>query len=158
MCKLTNRNSVGSYLFARISNDGTDSRFDRIRTKPARFSVAFFLQAMWVSLLLIPVMAINAVPAAAFATLPRLVVTDVVGIGAWAFGMTYESLADAQKSRWMSEKKNKVHDEEFLAKGLFSRRYVLPCHRALPPHLYNRNATRHHVHYISQQLVEADHV
>ncbi|KAG8426097.1 hypothetical protein J3459_008441 [Metarhizium acridum] len=58
---------LGAYLFHRISQEGHDARFDTVRTKPLRFAFAFFMQAVWVSVMLMPVMAVNAVPAAAFA-------------------------------------------------------------------------------------------
>lgn len=111
---------LGYYLFDRITKDGHDPRFEKLRTQPLRFAVSFFLQAMWVSLMLMPVMALNAVPAAAWAAVPRLTVTDVLGIGVWAGGITMESVADAQKSKWVEGKRKKQHDEQFLSKGLFS--------------------------------------
>ncbi|KAK2613050.1 hypothetical protein QQS21_000979 [Conoideocrella luteorostrata] len=111
---------LGVYLFDRISKDGHDPRFERLRTQPLRFAVSFFIQAMWVSFMLMPVMALNAVPAAAFAAIPRLTVTDILGIGAWTGGIALETAADMQKSRWVEGKKMKQHDEQFLCKGLFS--------------------------------------
>lgn len=110
---------VGAYLFRRISQDGHDPRFDTLRTKPLRFASAFFMQAVWVSVMLMPVMAVNAVPAAAFAAVPRLAVTDVLGIGVWAGGIALETAADVQKSRWVEGRRKKEHDEQFLKTGLF---------------------------------------
>ncbi|OAA51652.1 hypothetical protein NOR_00245 [Metarhizium rileyi] len=109
-----------AYLFRRISQDGHDARFDTLRDKPSRFVFTFFMQAVWVSLMLMPVMAVNAVPAAAFAAVPRLTVTDVLGIGVWTGGLAMEAAADAQKSRWAQARRNKEHDEAFLKTGLFS--------------------------------------
>ncbi|KID67426.1 hypothetical protein MAN_04184, partial [Metarhizium hybridum] len=108
-----------AYLFRRISQDGHDPRFDTLRTKPLRFASAFFMQAVWVSVMLMPVMAVNAVPAAAFAAVPRLAVTDVLGIGVWAGGIALETAADVQKSRWVEGRRKKEHDEQFLKTGLF---------------------------------------
>ncbi|KAH0601748.1 hypothetical protein MHUMG1_00627 [Metarhizium humberi] len=110
---------LGAYLFRRISQDGHDPRFDTLRTKPLRFASAFFMQAVWVSVMLMPVMALNAVPAAAFAAVPRLAVTDVLGIGVWAGGIALETAADVQKSRWVEGRRKKEHDEQFLKTGLF---------------------------------------
>ncbi|KFG85767.1 putative membrane protein [Metarhizium anisopliae] len=110
---------LGAYLFRRISQDGHDPRFDTLRTKPLRFASAFFMQAVWVSVMLMPVMAVNAVPAAAFAAVPRLAVTDVLGIGVWAGGIALETAADVQKSRWVEGRRKKEHDEQFLKTGLF---------------------------------------
>ncbi|KAG8405660.1 hypothetical protein J3459_021571 [Metarhizium acridum] len=110
---------LGAYLFHRISQEGHDARFDTVRTKPLRFAFAFFMQAVWVSVMLMPVMAVNAVPAAAFAAVPRLTVTDVLGIGVWTGGIALETAADAQKSRWAEGRRKKEHDEPFLKTGLF---------------------------------------
>ena len=80
---------MGTYLFQRISSDdGKDSRFDKIRTSPSKFYVAFFAQATWVSLCTLPVILVNALPRSAFAlsasTLPALAsapyLTDILGL------------------------------------------------------------------------------
>lgn len=113
---------MGSYLFQRVLSDGQDSRFDEIKRSPAKFAVAFTAQATWVSLCLLPVITLNAVPAAAFASIPAIQATDVLGLLVYAGGFAYEIIADRQKSKWAAEKKAKVHDEEFLTRGLWSRR------------------------------------
>jgi steroid 5-alpha reductase family enzyme len=46
---------LGSFLFARIMSVGKDSRFDKIRDSVPAFAMAFFAQATWVSLCLLPV-------------------------------------------------------------------------------------------------------
>ncbi|KAG7135718.1 hypothetical protein HYQ45_006530 [Verticillium longisporum] len=112
---------LGSYLFQRVLSDGQDSRFDEIKRSPAKFAVAFTAQATWVSLCLLPVITLNAVPAAAFASIPAVQATDVLGLLVYAGGFAYEIIADRQKSKWAAEKKAKVHDEEFLTRGLWSR-------------------------------------
>ena len=119
---LTKRPTVGSYLFRRVLADGHDSRFDTLRTKPLQFASAFLAQAVWVTLMLSSVLALNAVPAAAFAALPTVALADALGLGLWAAGLGFEAVADAQKSRWAREKKLKQHDEDFLTRGLFSKR------------------------------------
>ena len=54
---------LGSFLFARItSEDGKDSRFDNIRGSAPKFLGAFAAQATWVSLCLLPVLAVNSIP------------------------------------------------------------------------------------------------
>jgi steroid 5-alpha reductase family enzyme len=126
---------VGTFLFKRITDDGHDSRFDSIRSSPPKFFVAFFAQATWVSLCLLPVIATNALPRSAFQlarlqdvtkTLPVTVsanpyLTDILGIAIFIFGITFEIIADRQKSQWSKEKKEKKHSEEFLTRGLWSR-------------------------------------
>jgi steroid 5-alpha reductase family enzyme len=63
----------------------------------------------------------NSLPASAFASLPKLLLTDVLGLGIFAAGLAFEVVADRQKARWVEEKKRKEHDEEFLTRGLWSR-------------------------------------
>ncbi|KJY02568.1 unnamed protein product [Zymoseptoria tritici ST99CH_1A5] len=113
---------LGSFLFARITaEDGKDSRFDSIRGTPSKFIVAFFAQATWVSLCLMPVLAINSIPAATLAALPLVTITDIVGLLLYVGGITFEATADKQKSQWMKEKKEKKHSEDFLTRGLWSK-------------------------------------
>ncbi|KAI0163995.1 DUF1295-domain-containing protein [Xylariaceae sp. FL1272] len=110
---------LGSYLFARILKSGHDSRFDEIKKSPAKFSGAWVGQATWVSLCLMPVIAVNAVPAGAFAS--GVLTSDILGLALFAGGFAFEIAADRQKNKWLDEKRNKQHDEEFLTKGLWSR-------------------------------------
>ncbi|TPX15491.1 uncharacterized protein E0L32_004471 [Thyridium curvatum] len=112
---------LGSYLFQRITQQGSDSRFDEIKKSPPKFFAAWMAQATWVSLVLMPVVALNSVPAAALASAGALVgLTDALGLGLYAGGLGFEVVADRQKSRWMAEKKAKQHDEEFMTRGLWS--------------------------------------
>lgn len=120
---------LGSYLFQRISSDsGRDSRFDNIRGSPAKFYVAFFAQATWVSLCTLPVILVNAIPRSAYAasTLGTAIsakpyLTDILGLAIFVFGITFEVIADRQKSKWVQDKKDKKHSEEFLTHGLWSK-------------------------------------
>ncbi len=97
-----------------------------MRQSPPRFLAAWTAQATWVSLCLAPVIAVNAVPAAAFAEVasPLVKVTDDLGLALYAGGLVLEIVADTQKDRWVSEKRAKAHDEQFMTRGLWSWRYV----------------------------------
>lgn len=123
---------VGTYLFTRVLSEGKDSRFDEIKPYPAKFSAAFIGQAAWVSFCLMPVMALNSVPGPALAATTAFGLTDALGLAIWAGGFACEVIADRQKSQWLHEKRTKQHDEEFLTRGLFGKRYVKPVWR-LPP-------------------------
>ncbi|KAI7156652.1 DUF1295-domain-containing protein [Hortaea werneckii] len=113
---------LGSFLFSRVTSEGgRDSRFDSIRGSPAKFGVAFFLQATWVSLCLMPVLAVNSIPSAALGALPFFTITDILGLLMYVGGITFEATADKQKSQWMEEKKEKRHNEDFLTRGLWSK-------------------------------------
>ena len=73
------------------------------------------------SLVLLPVLAVNSLPVAVFSALPKVMLTDVLGVALWVGGWTFEVTADQQKSQWMKEKKEKKHSEEFLTRGLWSK-------------------------------------
>lgn len=75
-----------------------------------------------------PVIALNSVPAAAFASLPAFKITDAIGLFVYVAGFAFEITADRQKSKWLREKRAKAHDEEFMTKGLWSVRYVWRLH------------------------------
>jgi len=109
-------------LFARISADGEDSRSRDIRGSPLKFFGAFTIQATWVSLCLMPVLAINALPASTFAALGTAVsITDLIGLFLYVGGLGFEVTADRQKSAWVREKKDKINEEDFLTRGLWSK-------------------------------------
>ncbi|TVY94259.1 hypothetical protein LAWI1_G000347 [Lachnellula willkommii] len=105
---------LGTYLFQRVISDGKDSRFDEIKKSPPKFFGAFMVQATWVSLCLMPVLALNSIPHVALSALPLVGVTDIIGLLLFAGGLTFEVTADRQKNAWVQAKKNKEHDEDFL--------------------------------------------
>ncbi|ESZ96401.1 hypothetical protein SBOR_3233 [Sclerotinia borealis F-4128] len=112
---------LGSYLFARILSDGHDSRFDEIKKSPAKFFGAFAAQATWVSLCCMPVLALNSLPSSLLATLPTLMLTDILGLLLFTSGLGFEIMADRQKSAWVAAKKRKEHDEDFLTSSLWGK-------------------------------------
>jgi len=112
---------LGSYLFQRVIADGKDSRFDEIKKSPPKFLVAFVAQATWVSLCLMPVLAINSIPHALLSTLPAVGLSDILGLSLFVGGLAFEITADRQKNAWVQEKKQKKHDEDFLTRGLWSK-------------------------------------
>jgi steroid 5-alpha reductase family enzyme len=112
---------VGSYLFQRIRADGHDSRFDEIKKNPPVFFGVWMAQATWVSLCLMPIIALNSIPHTAMAKLPALGISDIVGLALYIGGLTFEVVADRQKNQWAQEKKRKEHDEDFLTRGLWSK-------------------------------------
>ena len=82
----------------------------------------FFIQAIWVMLPLMPVLALNAVPASAVtAAVPRVAPSDIIGVAMWITGFYFEAKADLQKSRWRRGKELKQHSEAFMTSGLFGK-------------------------------------
>ncbi|KAI9796047.1 MAG: hypothetical protein M1825_000878 [Sarcosagium campestre] len=112
---------LGSFLFARITKDGSDSRFEDIRGSPPKFLVAFFAQATWVSACLLPVLALNSITPTLLASLPRFMATDFIGLSLFVGGFGFEIIADYQKNTWVQEKREKKHEEDFLTRGLWSK-------------------------------------
>lgn len=103
---------LGTFLFIRIhAAGGSDSRFEKIKTNPARFLTAWTLQALWVIL--------TASAALAIITSTNRVPLDVffwIGAAIWVFGLTFEAVADAQKSKFKSDPAN---DGDFINVGLW---------------------------------------
>ncbi|CBY00437.1 hypothetical protein IAQ61_011363 [Plenodomus lingam] len=123
---------LGSYLYQRISSDsGRDSRFDKIRISPPKFYIAFFAQATWVTLCTLPIILVNSLPRSAYAVplvagsqaaiAAKPYLTDLLGLALFAFGLTFEVVADRQKAQWVADKKAKRHSEEFLTHGLWAK-------------------------------------
>ncbi len=103
---------LGSFLYIRIhAAGGSDSRFDKIRTNPPRFLVAWTLQALWVLL--------TASAALAVITSETRVAVDVffwIGALVWLTGITMETVADAQKKAFKDDPANKG---DFINVGLW---------------------------------------
>lgn len=103
---------LATFLFARISKSGGDSRFDDIKNRPTRFFLAWTLQGLWVLLTAAAALAVitggNAAP---------LGIIGFVGIAIWTTGMLIEIVADQQKSKFKSDPNNKG---KFINVGLWA--------------------------------------
>lgn len=103
---------LGSFLFIRIhAMGGTDSRFEKIKVSPPRFLVAWTLQALWV------ILTASAAVAAITASEPQPIgVFFWTGAAIWVIGIAFETIADAQKSRFKADPANKG---KFINTGLW---------------------------------------
>jgi steroid 5-alpha reductase family enzyme len=104
---------LGGFLFLRIqAAGGTDQRFAAIKTNPARFLVAWTLQALWV---------IFTASAALIAiTAPQSADLDVffwIGAALWVLGFGFEVVADEQKRRFKGDRAN---TGSFITSGLWA--------------------------------------
>ncbi|WP_298467646.1 DUF1295 domain-containing protein [uncultured Erythrobacter sp.] len=103
---------LGSFLFIRIhAMGGTDSRFEKIKVNPARFLVAWTLQGLWVTL--------TASAALVAITSSERAPIDLffwLGAAVWVIGITFEAIADAQKSAF---KKDPANKGKFIDAGLW---------------------------------------
>ncbi len=103
---------LGSFLFARISRDGSDGRFDALKPSFARFAMTWTLQGLWVLLTLACALAAitssTRVPLGGFALAGSIV---------WVIGFAIEVMADRQKSRFRSDADNRGR---FIRSGLWA--------------------------------------
>ncbi|KAF9884878.1 hypothetical protein FE257_000945 [Aspergillus nanangensis] len=113
---------LGYHLFTRALRNGGDSRLEEMKKSPRTYLYCWIGQATWITLTVLPVVAVNSIPAAAFDALPpTTTLTDYLGFALYLLGLSFEVIADNQKARWTAEKKNKIHDEQFLTRGLWGR-------------------------------------
>lgn len=103
---------LGAFLFIRIhAMGGTDSRFEKIKVKPARFLVAWTLQGLWV------VLTASAAHVAILSqTREQVGIVFAIGLLVWVFGFVWETVADAQKSAF---KKDPANKGKFIDVGLW---------------------------------------
>ena len=104
---------LGGFLFRRILAQGSDRRFDEIRTSPPRFFVTWTLQGLWVSFT-----AGAALAAITSARSVPLGISAWLGIVLWIAGFAVEVVADHQKSRFRSRPRN---EGRFITTGLWAR-------------------------------------
>ena len=103
---------LGSFLFFRVKETGSDGRFTLIKSRFWWFLMTWTLQGLWVFLTL----------AMALAALTSNYKTDLhsftwLGLGIWAFGFVFEVVADYQKTKFRRDPNKK---DEFITHGLWS--------------------------------------
>ncbi len=103
---------LGTFLFRRILKDGSDGRFDVIKTSPIRFFVTWTLQGLWVSFTLSAALA-----AITSANKVDIGIFALGGLAVWIIGFGFEAIADNQKKQFRSQPENKG---KFITTGLWS--------------------------------------
>ncbi|MGO4488970.1 DUF1295 domain-containing protein [Microbacterium sp. 2RAF4] len=106
---------LGSFLALRVHKAGSDGRFDQIKGSPLRFLQVWVIQGAWVSLTAAAAWIAISADAPSRAPIGWL---TVVGIVVWVLGMVIEIVADAQKSAFHADPRNR---DEFIRTGLWSR-------------------------------------
>ncbi|MEM7084324.1 MAG: DUF1295 domain-containing protein [Pseudomonadota bacterium] len=101
---------LGTFLFRRIRQDGSDSRFDEIKPNFMRFLMAWSLQGVWVS-----VTAAAALAAITSAQSVPISIIGWIGVAIWVFGFGIEVIADRQKRQHRA-----AHPGEFIQSGLWA--------------------------------------
>ncbi len=103
---------LSGFLFMRISKDGFDRRFDKIKTNFGRLFVTWNLQALWVS-----ITAAAAMAAMSSAEPQALAWPAALGVTIWLIGFMIEATADAQKRQFRA---NDNKEQEFIQTGLWA--------------------------------------
>jgi steroid 5-alpha reductase family enzyme len=104
---------LGTFLFIRISKDGSDRRFDQIKPNPVRFLAAWTVQGLWVS-----VTAAAALAAMLASDKASLGLIGMAGIALWIIGFALEVIADHQKRVFRAEREKTGH--AFIHTGLWA--------------------------------------
>lgn len=102
---------LGSFLVARIHQDGGDDRFDKIKPDPKRFFLTWTLQGLWVS-----ITASTAIAAISSTEMVELSLYDLNAVIIWVIGFGIEVVADAQKRRF----RERNGSEAFITEGLWA--------------------------------------
>ena len=103
---------LGSFLFLRIRDAGSDRRFDRIKPFFFRFLMTWTLQGLWV--LLTAGAAIAAMTSRESLALGPV---EVLGVLLWITGFAIEVVADRQKR---SFRRDPANEDTFIQHGLWS--------------------------------------
>ena len=103
---------LGSFLFMRVKQDGSDGRFDAIKPKFWRFLMTWTLQGLWVFLTL------SAALAAMTSGAPGpLEPVALIGVVVFAVGFVIEVVADRQKRSFRNDPANAGR---FIRSGLWA--------------------------------------
>uniref|UniRef100_A0A7S3ZC58 Steroid 5-alpha reductase C-terminal domain-containing protein n=1 Tax=Lotharella globosa TaxID=91324 RepID=A0A7S3ZC58_9EUKA len=93
---------LGTFLYARILRDGRDVRFDALKPVWLSFMGAWTIQAVWVSLVELPVVLLNDRDDNL-----ELGIVDLIAMGLWILGFLLEAAADSQKMAFRDKAENK---------------------------------------------------
>jgi len=104
---------LGSFLFRRVRQAGSDGRFDQIKPSFLRFLSTWTLQALWVLLTVSCGLAAITAP-----TSRPLGWFAIAGTAVWLAGFTIEVVADRQKTRFRADPANR---DRFIQSGLWAR-------------------------------------
>ncbi len=103
---------LGSFLFLRIRDAGSDRRFDRIKPFFFRFLLTWSIQGLWVL-----ITAGAALAAMTSAKSTAFGVWGSLGLVVWLIGFTIEAVADRQKRQF---RRDPANSDRFIAHGLWA--------------------------------------
>lgn len=102
---------LGSYLFGRILRIKVDHRFDGIRENTLRFARFWFLQAVSVAVVMLPITYLLGRSRA-----PSFGAWAIAGSSVWLVGLLIETVSDAQKSSFKARSESRGR---FISSGLW---------------------------------------
>ncbi|WP_439107448.1 DUF1295 domain-containing protein [Congregibacter sp.] len=103
---------LGSFLFLRIRDAGSDRRFDRIKPFFFRFLMTWTLQGLWVLMT-----AAAALAAMTSTKTPAIGAMGMLGFAVWLTGFAIEVTADRQKRDF---RRNPDNSDRFIQQGLWA--------------------------------------
>ena len=103
---------LGSFLFVRVKQDGSDGRFDELKFSFPRFLMTWTIQGLWVFLTLAAALAAMTV-----ATSVPMGTLAWVGVVVWVVGFGIETTADAQKRAF---KRDPANAGRFITTGIWA--------------------------------------
>lgn len=92
---------IGGFLLYRVIKAGKDSRFDSMRSSFVKFGQFWLLQGISVWVLMISVVL------AIYSNFDKFEILTFVGIGIFLLGLTIETIADLQKTKFHNDLSNK---------------------------------------------------
>jgi len=78
-----------------------DARFDGVKERFGQFLLFWVVQGVWVMLISLPVLFVNAAGSPRIGTLPPVCVSDTIWLTGFAMGVLIEAVADIQKASWV---------------------------------------------------------
>ncbi|XP_028397533.1 uncharacterized protein LOC114521328 [Dendronephthya gigantea] len=103
---------LGLFLFTRVLREGGDSRFNKVRDKPATMLLFWTIQGVWVYATTLPTLMLNT-----SRKNPPLTWKDYLGWSMWTVGFCIQVIADHQKNVFRS---NPANHKKFITTGLWS--------------------------------------
>uniref|UniRef100_A0AAV1TUK8 Steroid 5-alpha reductase C-terminal domain-containing protein n=1 Tax=Peronospora matthiolae TaxID=2874970 RepID=A0AAV1TUK8_9STRA len=104
---------LGSFLYLRICECGSDKRFAEIIVNPLCFLTAWNIQGLWVFFTLLSVL----LSITHGVDVPEVKPLDIIGTTLWVLGYLIEVTADYQKTQFRLDKRN---EGQFISNGLWS--------------------------------------
>jgi steroid 5-alpha reductase family enzyme len=113
LCGVMWATRLGSFLYARITRDKEDTRFRKFKKSKWTFLTPWTVQAMWVFLVDLPIVAVNsvAVDSAGFGLL------DAVGLAGFTAGFVLQLVADTEKMNFRNDPANR---HKFIQDGVWA--------------------------------------